>query len=85
MAKGMFCSLCRIFDTKKHNGFKTWNNTANKICRPDTVEGHSKNEVHEDTFEASQRRENSYCGREEEENITMLKNKDYFKVSKTLH
>ena len=20
--KGMFCSLCRIFDTKQHNGFK---------------------------------------------------------------
>ena len=43
--KGMFGSLCRIFDTKQHNGFKTWNNTANIICRPDTAEGHFKSEI----------------------------------------
>ena len=83
--KGMFCSLCRIFDTKQHNGFKTWNNTANIRCRPDTVEGHFKSEMHKDAYEASQRRENSYFDREEKKKATMLKNEVYFKVFKALY
>ena len=83
--KGMFCSLCRIFDTKQHNGFKTWNNTANIRCRPDTAEGHFKSEMHKDAYEASQRRENSYFDREEEKKVTMLKNEVYFKVFKALY
>ena len=83
--KGMFCSLCRIFNTKQHNGFKTWNNTANIRCRPGTVEGHFKSEMHKDAYEASQRRGNSYFDREEEKKTTMLKNKVYFKVFKALY
>ena len=83
--KGMFCSLCRIFDTKQHNGFKTWNNTANIRCRPDTVEGHFKSEMHKDAYEVSQRRENSYFDREEEKKATMLKNEVHFKVFKALY
>ena len=81
----MFCSLCRIFDTKQHNGFKTWNNTANVRCRPDTVERHFKSEMHKDAYEASQRKENSYFGREEEKMVTMLKNVVYFKVLRALY
>ena len=53
----MLCSLCRIFDTKQHNGFKTWNNTANIICRPDTAEGHFKSEIQRGAYQASQREE----------------------------
>ena len=30
--KGMFGLLCDIFDTKQHNGFKTWNSTVNSTC-----------------------------------------------------
>ena len=80
--KGIFCSLCPIFDTKQHNGFNKWNNTANIRCRPDTAEGHFKTEMHKDAYEASQRRENFYFDREEEKKITMLKNEFYFKVFK---
>ena len=83
--EGMFCSLSRIFDTKQHNGFKSWNNTANIRCRPDTVEGHFKSEIHKDAYEASQRRENSSFDREVEKKVMMLKNKVYFKVFKVLY
>ena len=83
--KGMFCSLCRIFDTKQHNGFKTWNNTANIRCRPDTAEGHFKSEMHKDAYEASERGENSYFDREEEKKVKMFKNEVYFKVFKALY
>ena len=76
--KGVFCSLCHVFDRKKHNGFKTWNNTASIRCCPDT--GHFKSEMHKDAYEASQRRQNSYLDREEEKKVTMLKNKVYFNV-----
>ena len=75
--KVMFCSLCHIFVTKQHNGFKTWNNTANIKCFPDTVEGRFKSEMHKDAFEASQRRENSYFDREEKKKVAMLKNSLY--------
>ena len=81
----MFCSLCCIFDTKQHNGFKTWNNTANIISCPDTVEGHFKSEMHKDAHEAIQRRENSYFAREEKKKVKMSKNEVYFKVFKALH
>ena len=81
----MFCSICRIFDTKQHNGFKTWNNTANVRCRPDTADEHFKSEMHKDAYEAIQRRENSYFDREEEKKVTMLKNEVYFKVFKDLY
>ena len=77
--KGMFYSLSRIFDTKKHNGFKTWNNAANIRCPSDTVERHFESEMDKDAYEASQRRENSYFDREEEKKVTMLKNEIYFK------
>ena len=43
--KGMLCSLCHIFDTKQHNGFRTWYNTANIRYCPDTIEGHFKSEM----------------------------------------
>ena len=72
--KGMFCSLCCMFDTKQHNGFKTCNITANIICRPDTAEGHFKSEMHKDAYDASQIKENSYFDREEKKKVTMLKN-----------
>ena len=83
--KVMFCSLCRIFYTKQHNGFKTWNNTANIRYRPDTVEGHFKSKMHEEAYKATQRRENSYFDRQEEKKATMLKNEVYFKVFKALY
>ena len=73
------------FDTKQHNLFKTWNNTANVRCYTDTVEGHFKSEMHKDAYEASQRRENSYFDREEEKKVTMLKNEVNFKVFKALY
>ena len=47
----MFRSLCRIFDIKQHNGFKTWNNTAKIRSCPDTVERHFKSEMHKDELE----------------------------------
>ena len=43
--KGMLCSLCHIFDTKQHNGFRTWYNTANIRYCPDTIEGYFKSEM----------------------------------------
>ena len=49
----MLYSLCRILDTKQHNGFKTWNNTVNIRCRLDTVERHFKSEMHKDAYEAN--------------------------------
>ena len=64
--KGMLCSLCQIFDTKQHHSFKAWNNTVNIIWRPDIVEGHFKNEIHKNVYDATRRRENSYFDREEE-------------------
>ena len=67
------------------NGFKTWINTVSIRCRPDSVEGHFKSELHKDAHEASQRRENSYFYREEEKKVTMLKNEIYFKVLKALY
>ena len=81
----IFCSLSRIFDTKQHNGFKSWNNTANIRCCPDTVEGHFKSEIHKDAYEASQRRENSSFDREVEKKVMMLNNEVYFKVFKVLY
>ena len=66
----MFCSLCCIFDTKQHNSFKTWNDTANIRCYFDAVEEHVKSEMDKDIYEASQRRENSYFDREEEKKVT---------------
>ena len=82
--KGMFCSLCCIFDTKQHYGFFTWNNTANITanirCHRDTVKEHFKSEMHKDAQEASQRIENSYFDREEVKKVTMRKNKVYFKA-----
>ena len=81
----IFCSLSRIFDTKQHNGFKSWNNTANIRCCPDTVEGHFKSEIHKDAYEASQRRENSSFNREVEKKVMMLNNEVYFKVFKVLY
>ena len=81
----IFCSLSRIFDTKQHNGFKSWNNTANIRCHPDTVEGHFKSEIHKDAYEASQRRENSSFDREVEKKVMMLNNEVYFKVFKVLY
>ena len=56
----MFCSIPHIFDTKQHNGFKTWTNTANIRCCPNTVEGHFFKKMHKDAYEARQRREDSY-------------------------
>ena len=73
----------RIYDTKQHNGFKTWNNTDNIRCRPDTAEGHFKSEMHKDAYTVSQRRQNSYFDREEEKKVTTLKNEVYFKVFKS--
>ena len=81
----MFCSLCCIFDTKQHNSFKTWNDTANIRCYFDAVEEHVKSEMDKDIYEASQRRENSYFDREEEKKVTMLKNEINFKVFKGLY
>ena len=81
----IFCSLSRIFDTKQHNGFKSWNNTANIRCRPDTVEEHFKSEIHKDAYEASQRRENSSFDREVEKKAMMLNNEVYLKVFKVLY
>ena len=49
----MFCLLCHIFDTKEHNGFQTWNNTANIRCNPDIGEGHFKSELHKYAYEPS--------------------------------
>ena len=77
--QSIFCSLCRIRETKQYNGFKTWNNTANIRCRPDTVEGHFKVEMHKAAYEASQRRENPYFDREEEKKVAMLKKKPILK------
>ena len=51
--KGMFCSLCHKFDTKQHNGFKTWNNTANIRCHSDTAERHFTSEMNKEAYEAS--------------------------------
>ena len=81
----MVCSLCCIFDTKQHDGFKIYNSTANIRCRPDTVEGHFKIEMHKDAYETSQRRKNSYFDREEEKKVTMLKNEVCFKAFKALY
>ena len=81
----MFCLLCHIFDTKEHNGFQTWNNTANIRCNLDIGEGHFKSELHKYAYEPSQKRENSYFDREEEKKVTILKKEVYFKVFKTLY
>ena len=83
--KGMFCSLCCIFDTKQHNGFKTWNNTVKIRCRQYAVKGHFKSKMYKNAYEASQRRENYYFDREEEKEVTMLKNEVYFKVFKIIY
>ena len=78
--KGMFCPFSCIFDTKQHNGFKTWNNTDIIRCRQDAAEGHFKSKMHKVAYESSQKRENYYFDREEEKEVTMLKNEVYFKV-----
>ena len=77
--KGMFCSFSCIFDTKQHNGFKTWNNTDIIRCRQDAAEGHFKSKMHKVAYESSQRRDNYYFDREEENEVTMLKMKSILK------
>ena len=71
VSKDMLCSLCCIFDTKQHNGFKTCNKTANIRCSPDIVERHFKSKMHKDAHEARQRRGGPYF-------------EVYFRVSKAL-
>ena len=78
----MFCSLCCIFDTKQHNGSKTWNNTVTIKCRPDTAEGHFKSETHKDAYGTSERIEDSYFDREKEKKVAMLRNEFYFNFFK---
>ena len=41
--------------------------------------------MHKDAYEVSQRRKNSQFDREEEKEVTMLKNEVYFKVFKALY
>ena len=40
--KSKFCSLCRVFDTKQHNGFKAWNSTPSIKCH---IRGEKGNNV----------------------------------------
>ena len=46
--KGMFCALCRIYNTKQSNDLKVWNSTANLRCRTETIRQHfqSKSSIH---------------------------------------
>ena len=83
----MFCSLCRDYDIKQHNGTAVWNAAPNVRCRTQTVKDHFLKEtsMHTQGVESFERRQTSYFDREEVKKKTMLKNEVYYKVFQSLY
>lgn len=84
--KGMFCTMCREYDTKhKVNGGKQWNLVGNVRCRQVTIKDHLASNMHDDAVAAKGRHQSSYFDAEEDKKIQHLKNEVYYKVFQSLY
>ena len=72
--RGMFCTLCRTYDTKQKNGLKQWNSVPNVRCRPQTITNHLESDMHKDALRAKKSHKSSYFDKEEEKKLSTLKN-----------
>ena len=64
--KGVFCALCRIYNTKQSNDLNVWNSTANVRCRTETIRQHfqSKSSIHIQAVEMDSQKKKSYFVKE---------------------
>ena len=62
--KGMFCTLCRTYETKQKNGLKQWNAVPNVRCRPQTITIHLASDMHKEAVRAKNCHKSSYFDKE---------------------
>ena len=64
--KGMFCALCRIYNTEHGNESKAWNSTGNVRCRTGTIRMHfeSKTSIYNQAVASDAQHKVSYFVKE---------------------